>query len=52
MYQAIHEIGKKHLRAGNLYVDMDDVEEGNSFKVKLDGEELDSGIEFNWLIIK
>lgn len=52
MPQTMHEIIKKYLRAGNLYVDMDDVEEGKSFKVKLDGEELDSGIEFNWLIIK
>lgn len=46
----ITPLGK--LGGGNLYVDMDDVKEGKSFKVKLDGEELDSDIEFNWLIIK
>jgi len=31
---------------------MDSVKEGESFKVKLDGEELDNGIVFNWLVTK
>ncbi len=46
----ITPLGK--LGGGNLYVDMEDVKEGESFKVKLDGEELDNNIEFNWLIVK
>lgn len=36
----------------SLYVDLENVVEGESFKVKLDGEILDSDIQFNWLIVK
>lgn len=35
-----------------LYVDLDSIEEGKSFWVKLDGEVMDQDIRFNWLIIK
>lgn len=40
------------LDGGNLYVDMENVKEGENFTVKLDGNSSDKNIEFNWLIIK
>lgn len=35
------------LNGGSLYIDMDKVKEGESFKVELDGSALDSDLEFN-----
>lgn len=46
----ITPLGK--LDGKSLYVDMDEVKEGESFKVELDGSVLDSDLQFNWLIIK
>ena len=46
----ITPLGK--LNGRNLYVDMDEIKKGESFKVKLDGESLKESIKFNWLIIK
>ena len=39
------------LSGRSLYVDMSDVKDGQSFKVKLDGDPLTKDIQFNWLII-
>jgi hypothetical protein len=40
------------LSGRDLYVDMSDVKDGQSFKVKLDGDPLSKDIQFNWLLIQ
>jgi len=40
------------LEGRNLYIDMGEIKENESFKVKMEGEVLESDINFNWLIIK
>jgi hypothetical protein len=40
------------LSGRSLYVDPDKIEEGESFKVELEGEVLDKAANFNWLIVR
>jgi len=40
------------LNGRSLYVDMEKLEDGKSFNVKLDGEPLSKNLKFNWLIIQ
>ena len=40
------------LSGRSLYVDYQEIQNGTSFTIKLDGEPLEDDIDFNWLIVK
>lgn len=46
----ITPLGK--LNGRSLYIDPEEIKDGESFEVLLDGETLDKNIEFNWLIVR